>query len=548
MEDEVKTKIWQRYEQARDHHQRMNMYQEVRRAHNFFEGNQWEGAKTGGEPLPVMNFIKPICKYQIGTVAMNDTAIIYSSMEDREEIRQACEALTRFAAAQWEKNKMDSKKWAVIKNACITGDHYVYCYDERQPSASVAVDLAPQLKVQLVDKDSLYLSDEQQPDLNMQEWIIIRERIPVAQARRAAQENGVPLEEVELITADEDLAAGDDTSQEVKTETGKCTSLLYMEKSADGVSFCRSVKSVIYQPMQSLPGMKHYPVAGMIWEEKHDSARGVSAVSRLIPNQIEVNKTLARRSISIKRYGYPTAVVDARKVQNPEALHKVGATVKVDNLAGNPISNIMSYMTPAPMSSDAAALMGELLNMSRELEGASDAATGQVDPTKTSGEAIKAARDQSAMPLNEQMSAYKQFVEDVAIIWMDLWKVYSGEGMALEFADDDGNTVQMYIPPEIMAALDVSVKIDISPVDPYSVLSREMALENALAQGHISFEEYVSVLDENSGVPKEKFKQLLERREALQQEMQQAQMMGQQALAMQASPLPETGGLPFGMV
>ena len=81
-ETEVKTKIWQRYEQAKDQHLRLNMHQAVKRAHNFYEGNQWDGAKTGGETLPVLNFIKPICKYQIGTVAMNDTAIIYNSMTD----------------------------------------------------------------------------------------------------------------------------------------------------------------------------------------------------------------------------------------------------------------------------------------------------------------------------------------------------------------------------------------------------------------------------------------------------------------------------------
>ena len=32
------------------------------------------------------------------------------------------------------KNRVYSKKWAVVKNACITGDHYLYCFDERTPS------------------------------------------------------------------------------------------------------------------------------------------------------------------------------------------------------------------------------------------------------------------------------------------------------------------------------------------------------------------------------------------------------------------------------
>ena len=46
------------------------------------------------------------------------------------------------------------------------------------------------------------------------------------------------------------------------------------------------------------------------------------------------------------------------------------------------------------------------------------------------------------------------------------------------------------------------------------MLSRGLALENALAHGHITFEEYVEALDENGGVPKEKFRAILERRRA----------------------------------
>ena len=39
-----------------------------------------------------------------------------------------------------------------------------------------------------------------------------------------------------------------------------------------------------------------------------------------------------------------------------------------------------------------------------------------------------------------------------------------------------------------LEALDIDIKIDRSPIDPYSVLSRELSLENALAQQHITFE------------------------------------------------------------
>ncbi|MBC5582567.1 hypothetical protein H8S23_13750, partial [Anaerofilum sp. BX8] len=164
----------------------------------------------------------------------------------------------------------------------------------------------------------------------------------------------------------------------------------------------------------------------------------------------------------------------------------------------------------------------------------SDAATGQVDPTRASGEAIKAARDQSAMNLNEQTAAYKQFVEDLALIWYKLWAVYSVGGMAVQLPDGQGGQMSVVIPHDALKELDIDIKIDISPVDPYSVLSREMALENALANQHITFEEYVEALDENSGVPKDKFRAILERRQAVFQ---------QQAAGAEAGMTPPGAGL-----
>ena len=80
------------------------------------------------------------------------------------------------------------------------------------------------------------------------------------------------------------------------------------------------------------------------------------------------------------------------------------------------------------------------------------------------------------------------------------------------------------LPHAELEALDIDIKIDISPIDPYSVLSRELSLENALAQQHITFEEYVEALDDNSGVPKDKFQAILDRRAQAQQEAAQAML------------------------
>ena len=506
MREKECTDIWRRYQAGKDHHNRTNMYTQAEKCHRFYEGDQWHGLQAGDEELPMLNFIKPICRYKIVMVAMNDTAILFSPMDNDPKKAEICEALTAFAAAQWEKGKLDSKKWAVVKNACITGDHYLYCFDERTPSESVVTDMTPRLKMRLIDKTALYLADEQEPNLEEQEWIIIAERVPVENVRRQAKDNGLPEAEIRRIVSDEadETQLGVTGADEVQTDSGKCTSLLFMRKTDGGVAFCRSTQAVVYQPMQTIRGLDVYPVCGMRWEEKMGSARGVGVVERLIPNQIEVNRTLARRAICVKRYSFTTVVYDQDKLLAPEKLGVVGASIGVKNLNANPVGSFVQYLSPAPISGDAANLQAELVGTSRELEGAGEAATGQVDPTKASGEAIKAARDQSAISLNEQSAAYKQFVEDLAMIWYKLWVAYSVRGLRLA----DGTL----LPHAELEALDVDIKIDISPIDPYSVLSRELSLENALAQQHITFEEYVEALDDNSGVPKDKFRAILDRR------------------------------------
>jgi hypothetical protein len=69
----------------------------------------------------------------------------------------------------------------------------------------------------------------------------------------------------------------------------------------------------------------------------------------------------------------------------------------------------------------------------------------------------------------------------------------------------------------VLRELQVNIRIDISPTNPYSRFAREQALENALAQQHITFDEYVEALDDDGTAPKGKFEDILERRGEKQQ-------------------------------
>ena len=520
--DITTTKIWDLYEKGRDHHRQVNMYDETEREHAFYIGDQWRGAKTGGEELPVLNFIKPVVKYKVATIAQNQMAIVYSPMDNDTVVLEACDALTSFAAAQWEKLKMDTVNWEVIKKACITGDHYVYFFDATSRSGGLYSDNKIKLKLRSINKTNVYFSDEQNPDINDQDWIIISERVPVSKIKAKAEELGLSKEEIDSISPDSDTddQIGEDKDREVKLDEGKCTSLLYMSLKDGKLRFCRSVKSVIYEPEQEID-IDVYPLCGMRWESKPGDSRGVSGVKQMIPNQLEVNKTAARRAIAVKRYAYPALAYDSQKVQNIDALSTVGANIAIENMAGSPINSILQYLNPAPISGQAAELQNELIDVTQKLEGAGDAALGQVDPTKASGEAIKAARDQAAVPLNEQYASYKQFIEDIATLWLKMWVTYSPEGLNAEYGDADEYD-SVFIPYEILEKLNPAIKIDASPIDPYSRLSQEATLGNLLTAGHITFEEYVDALSDDSGVPKAKLQKILDDR----QQMLEEQMGG----------------------
>lgn len=539
------TDIWRKYLAGVEHHRVKNMYRRDERCWHFYNGDQWYGMSQGGQELPMENIIKPILKYKVGTVATNDTTIVFSAMTDNPVLLGICDELNQFGVQVWEQTRMDVLKWQIIKAAAITGDSYLYCYDARPDSEAVVSDRTPRTEVRVVDRSSVYLGDEQEQDIQAQPWIILAERRPVSQIRKWARQNGVAEEEINKIVSDTktDTKLNSSEAEEVRTGDGKCTSLVYFELVDDPAQpgarmlrFSRSTEQVIWQEPKDVPGLDVYPVAQMRWEDSPNSARGISECEALIPNQIEINKTLARRSLIVKRYGYPTAVYDAEKIVNPSALQKVGATVRARNLANSPISSVIQYLEPRTTSGEGAALQAELIQQTRELEGAGDSATGQIDVTKTSGEAIKAARDQSAMVLNDQAAAYKGFVEQLARIWYKLWCAYSTDGMEFAYRDADGDTgmLKAVITPQALAALDMQIKIDVSPADPYSILSQQTSLDNALAAGHITFEEYVEALDANSPVPAAKFRKILEARK------QQEQV--QPAKATQNMPQAAVGG------
>lgn len=524
------TEIWDLYQQGIDYIHKINLVNETDEAHRMYSGDQWHGLQSGNEKMPMHNFIKGTVKYKVAMVAQNTMSAVYSNMGEKNEIiTEACDLLNEHFRRMWELSKMDMLSWKIIKDACIQGDSYLYF-----PGSDVT-------ESQLIDNVNVLLGDEKNTDIQEQPYIIIVERRLVSDVKKDAKKNGIKKDQIDLIAADEDYQNQLGDKNDVENKNGRCTSLLFMKKDDDGiVHFSRSVRNVIYQPdtiLQSKDnegnltgkGLTRYQIIPFIWEERKGTARGVGEVKQLIPNQLEVNKTLARRSVAVKQSAFAKMAYRENAISNPEDLNVVGASIAVKDGSAQNIRDMISYLHPANMSSDAKNLSDELVTMSRDLAGAGDSAQGSVDPTKASGAAIIAVRDQAALPLNEQLARYKQFVEELALLWFDIWVAYNPNGLTIELEDEKEGVIQHVISAKVLESMKINVRIDVSQNNPYSRFAQEQALENLFGMNAISFDEYVEALDDDAAVPKGKLKDIIDKRvEQQQKEMQYQQIIQQQ--------------------
>jgi len=528
-EPDKKTDIWQKYERGVDYLHKISLTDRTDKAHRFYSGDQWNGLKSGGEELPSLNFIKSVVKYKVAMVAHNGMTAVYSPLDSTiAGANEACSLLGKYFARVWEKSKMDSMSWKVIKDAAIQGDSYLYFGEGADVSQS-----------QLIDNVNIFLADEQSSDIQSQKYIIIRERRFVEDIKAEARENGCSEEEIDLIISDEERQdqLGDRMEVDYSEKDGKCISLLYMTKKDGIVHISRSTQNVIYQPEEALKctrngqetdiALKSYPIVNFIWDDKKGSGRGNGEVEFLIPNQIEINKTLARRAIAVKNTAYPMLAYAENLVNNPDELDVVGGKIAINNGNAQAVNQLVSYLSPAQISPDAKNLSDELLTLSRELAGAGDSATGSIDPTQASGTAIMAVRDQTALPLNEQVARYSQFVEDLAYLWFDLWVCYEQDGIEFEEESMDPLNPEPTlnrIDAATLQKLKVDVKIDVSKANPFSIYAEEQSLTNYWQAQAISFEEMVSALPEGGAAPKNKLQEIIDKRAQQQQMMQQIQM------------------------
>lgn len=532
LEELEKTEVWELFEKGRNYLRRINAYSDTDKNYRMYCGNQWEGAKIEGIEQAQYNFIETIVNHKVSVLNQNLWAINYSSENfDNENFRQTaedtCKLLNKKAAKVWEKDQVDYLVRELSDDACINDEGVWYVtYDEETQSPIN----------ELLNKTDVQYGNENSSNIQTQPYIVISQRRSVIEIQELARKNGVSEEKLKYIVGDNDYF--DEAGESAKYEKDdKCTLVTKMWKDKGKVWYQRATKFVEVSKKEN-SGLNYYPLSHFIWKSKKGSARGEGEVRYLIPNQLELNKTLARMLLSVKQNAYPTKVVNIEKIANPSAINKVGATIKVSGGSTvDDVNKIFSTITPAQMSTDVAKTISDLLGITRDLKNASNIATGGVNPEQASGKAILAVQQAAQQPIVKQLTNLKLCIEEIARIWLDMWITYTSDTLKLEedITDALGNetTRIVDVPRSILENLKAEVKVDITPKSPFDKYARELSLENLFKNGFFNVQRlnelkiYASILPDDSTMPKQDILKAIELEEQEQEKIAQINSQAQ---------------------
>lgn len=536
------SKVWELYQKGIDYLNKKHLIADTNQAWDFFCGDQWKGLKSGNVTMPKFDFIHSNVMRLVTIVYSNRLSVTYTDLEGRSEYQPVYDLLQRKYLEDYEHAKEDVQMRQTMKDACITGDGIQFFGHGANAS-----------KVQRLDNTSVLYGDESEPNIQKQPYIIIHQRETVKSVRKQAEKNGLSQAEIDRIVSDTDTKEVIGNRQEVDesyaAQNGKVTTLIYMTKNEEGiVCTMRSTNAVIYEPFHELrgepspidaatgipgKGLRLYPLLKMSWELRPNDARGVSHVRKLIPNQIELNKNIARLSMASKSFCFPHLAYLEGAVTNEEQLDVVGGKIAVQGTDVNEINKLLTYIQPAQISNIPKQLQDDLLQVTQELSGSGENTLGQIELNRVAASAINAVNERAESMLDDQVAMLAQFGEDFAALMAELHIIYEPDGFTVERQAIDPMTGQPAINPEtgeplmekVLVTQDMldnlmpAVRVDISKENSFNILARDKWLDDLLANNLIDLKTRVRMASVGSPIPKNEMLAEIQRMEAEQAQM-----------------------------
>jgi hypothetical protein len=495
--------VWKDYQEGIDFKRRIGLYADVDKNSNFYQKKMWLGVQAGNLPTPVLPLIPRIVDHKVNTVMGDDIKINYSIdgiddtdySPDKELLREVSKKLSAYAMTLWENLQEDSRNEQALLDAALSGDGIEYFYWDASVDAGDGV--KGQIKSMIIDNVNYFPANPNDPDVQSQVKIQIAFRQMVEDLKKEAKANGVSKEEIDKIVSDEETEnqAGEMSKVELsKSNKAICLLTMWKEEYPAGhinagqahVVFNKCTRYAKITKGDVDSKLSLYPVALMNWALQKNCCHGVSEVTGLIPNQIAINKLVAMIIMAVQHISIPKMVYDATRVAPPSNI--IGGQIGVQ---GGNIKDCVGYITPGQLSSDIYQVVNLLIDKTKEMVAATDAAMGELNMDNTS--ALVVLQKASAIPLKSISRRFWRFIEDKARIWMDFFINKYNIDRTLTYTDN-GITKTFTFNGNEYRDLQWRVKVDIGASSHWSEITSIQTMDNLLMNKHINFAQYLERL------------------------------------------------------
>lgn len=503
--DTLASEVNKQYEDGLSYKRRMGFLEKWPEYERMKAGDQWPkaGPKTQNLPRPVFNIIKMIESHKVANVMSEQIKMIFSPQEDDEDPDDAKmvreletgELFSRFSEATWERIKQDELDEEGLDVAANTGTGIWHYYWDNDVKGGNKNPWVGEMEGEIIDPINFFPGNPQQRRVQKQPYIIISSREMVDSVKAYAKANDVSPAMISLIKPDKDVQneAYDGAKTEL-ADSAKVTVLTKYWRENGTVWFCKIAAGItIKEPTDTL--MRLYPIAVMQWERRKKSIFGVGDTEGLIPNQKAINLLVAMQILSVQLTGWPKLVYKSGAIEPSKYTNAPGEMIEDKLPLGQ--GDGVKYLNPGNISSTAANLVEAIMTYTRQMTGADHAATGTAPSADLNATAIMLLQKAAAIPIESVKRRFYRLIEDVGRIWEEFWKVKYNLPRQIMLTNEDGEEFSTMFNGADYKDTQLNLRIDVGPSSTYSESLMLSSLQDFLAAGHITFEQFIKFAPKN---------------------------------------------------
>lgn len=460
------TSLWKLYEDGVAYLGNMGLRKRIPQFVDFYEGRQWPAPTklTKNMPRPVINIIKMICRSKKAAILSTPVKIVYQAEEQSIDV----DNFNRFAEYIQKEIGQDRLDSDAVSDGVKKGCYFYHYYWDSEARGKDGIKEGA-LRCEIIHALDILFADPTQTDEQKQEWIMIVSRENVDSVRAKADKGIDP----ELIRCDE----ANDRYTVIEQEGSKLCTVLTRYFRKGGEVYCeKAVKgTVINAPFPIAPDIEAarrelgidgadapnnalpdnhkgeplitdrvrahlYPIVVGNYEKREKSIYGLSEVEGLIPNQKAINFHVAMTLYNNQQLAWGKYIVLPGALGSQTITNEPGQTLTDYSKTGNGIRKMQEQQ----LQSQPMAIVDAILQMTRNVSGATEVMTGEAIGANMSGAAIAQLQSQAQMPIEDLRNTFWQVKEKQGRVLAQFFKLFY-QGKEFTYTEKSGSEEQIMI-------------------------------------------------------------------------------------------------------